>query len=155
MSEIGKIDINKMIALNGAGFELALAQKINEIVDFCNDIYNAREFLERHEKNIEEIKHRVEDCQIATANQTTKVDVIFSRIDQITDAMAEQKDNTPEECLWVGKLCRFWFDNKNTADFGILGVITPANTENRFFNRSSNRWYKNCEPIDPSDDIIY
>ncbi len=65
------------------------------------------------------------------------------------------KDLCAEQKKWVGKLCRFWYSNEKYADLGILQAITPANTPNKYLKKDSYKWYSNCEPVLPDDDIIY
>ena len=97
---------------------------------------------------------------------------MIGKIDELVDAVNElqisanrmgfdkpkedkQADLYAEQRRWIGKLCRFWCTNKKYADLGILQIITPANTPNKYLKKDSCNWFPHCEPVSPDDDIIY
>ncbi len=102
-----------------------ITQKINELVDAVNELQLTVSKME----NLEHLKK------------------IGQGFKNLQDPYAEQRK-------WVGKLCGFWDDNcKITKHFGVLTridetAIIPYEAENGF-------WYCACEPVKPTDDIIF
>lgn len=100
--------------------------KINELVDAVNSIVSVQEKL-IDSRFVVETKHE------ATA-----------------DPYAEQRK-------WIGKLCKFWDDDafitsKDWA-YGMLTSIDKGMQYQYCCNEISN--FKHCEPVKPTDSIIY
>lgn len=63
-------------------------------------------------------------------------------------------DPYAEQRKWIGKLCKFWDDNcRITKHFGILTRIDETAIVR--YEAGNGFWYCDCEPIKPTDSIIY
>lgn len=123
-----------------------LVRKINELVEFCNDIGNARSFLERHEEQITKLNDAVNEIM------TWRFDC-----DDGTPAESVQ-DKFAEQRKWIGKLCKFWFADAEHPTFGILDFVDAGPHPEPFHincYESEQGWYPHCEPVKPDDSIIY
>lgn len=66
-----------------------------------------------------------------------------------------------EQRKWIGKLCRFRDkDYKDDQwDYGLLQAVEKAETAHIWgtgcFKHNLGHWYDFCEPVKPTDSIIY
>lgn len=146
--------------------EKALEHKINELVDAVNTIQKEREaerfeiqewiaILEAvrksvnvHEKQIDELQMKLEPekCEPAENGNCAKIAQGFKNL----------QDPYAEQCKWIGRLCKFWNEDKTDCEYGILEVIDDEERDNKpYWNDSSNLWFSHCEPVKPDDDIIF
>lgn len=75
---------------------------------------------------------------------------------------SKKVDPYAEQRKWIGKLCHFWNNIEYTDDeIGILEEIVPTHKyspELDYFvpyKDNFDCWYEHCEPVKPSDTIIY
>lgn len=76
------------------------------------------------------------------------------------EVMSNMKPADPyaEQRKWIGKLCRFWDDDKDCFVFGILDDVDNdylTSSSRVYFDSESAGWWEHCEPVKPDDDIIY
>ena len=137
--------------------------KINELVDTINSIQKERE-AERFEIQewigiIEAVRKSVNKHRKLIDTLVEENNIHEEQIDELQMKVEPEKcetssENVQDPTKWLGKLCKFWDDNyKITKHFGILTridetAIVPYEAENGF-------WYCACEPINPTDSIIY
>lgn len=96
------------------------------------------------------VRPNVYDCMDKINELVDAVNALQSRIDS-----GAQPDPYPELRKWLGKLCRFWDDDKSDSVYGVLCRICKTN-HYYFFQRNKNEGvYKYCEPITADDELIY
>ena len=74
--------------------------------------------------------------------------VVETKYEEPADPYAEQKK-------WIGKVCRFWDDDKNNSSCGILTSIDTETFKEPQFVCNDEYDYEHCEPVSPDDNIIY
>lgn len=121
------------------GLDHSWLNKINELVEFCNDIGNARLFLENHNKQIEKLENKLSILE-EQIHPTAKVDPY------------------EKERKWIGKLCKFWDDESEGYIYDILIDIEDDGSgyPYKITDVDSKSWtmsYKYCEPV--PEDLIY
>lgn len=128
--------------------DTAIILKINELVEFCNDIENARSFLERHEEQIKKLNDAVYE---------SGKDIVFLRrkVLELDDKKSEPDENVQdkfaEQRKWIGKLCKFWDIDNNNLYYGPLTKI--HDTSPYCYECNHKICYAFCEPV--KDDVIY
>lgn len=122
-------------------------EKINELVEFCNDIGNARSFLKRHEEQIKKLNDAVYESGKDIAFLRRKVLELGYKEPEPADPYAEQRK-------WIGKACWFWDGGAKTRAFGKLNQVDTEYNDAPF-QTNFGQWYEHCEPVKPDDDIIY
>lgn len=148
MIEKLNIDPTQSVATNHC-----IINKINELVEFCNDIGNARSFLERHEEQITKLNDAVNELQLAKDVMFNRIDMLNNAICDIRNATENVQDKFAEQRKWIGKLCEFWDYDGEEKWFSILEHIDKNSPYT--YCASGDWWYKHCEPVKPDDDIIY
>lgn len=64
------------------------------------------------------------------------------------------QDKFAEQRKWIGKLCRFWSEDKpDELVYSILYSIYPDDVFR--YESIYNFYYTHCKPVKPDDDIIY
>lgn len=66
--------------------------------------------------------------------------------EQPADPYAEQR-------RWIGKLCKFWDNDENVFNCAILAEINEYS--NYPYVKTNRTIFKHCEPVKPTDSIIY
>lgn len=137
---IGKIDIDYD---SPCRLRQEYGQKINEVIVAVNKLEtmakNTNTVLESlieenniHEKQIDELQMKLEPEK------------------------CEPQDHFAEQRKWIGCVCRFWYDNPNDTLLDYLDKIqTGKNGVVQYYSKESGDWFPHCEPILPTDDIIY
>lgn len=68
------------------------------------------------------------------------------------DEALKMGKNYAEQKKWIGKLCKFYKDGEMVS----IDILRAVAEEGTFFPfRSTKDWYEHCEPVSPTDDIIY
>lgn len=106
-----------------------IIHKINELVDVVNRILAVQE-------------------QYETIYNEDIVSMLTPQNEEPADPYAEQKK-------WIGKVCKFWDDDKNNSSCGILTSIDTETFKEPQFVCNDEYDYEYCEPVSPEDDIIY
>jgi len=105
-----------------------MQEKINELVDAVNEIMTWRFETDEDSDWYDDPKYR----------------------EQPTDPYAEQRK-------WRGKLCKFWDDSDKPENcvYDVLCNIFDLHHEDCPFQCGNGEWYEYCEPVKPTDSIIY
>lgn len=112
--------------------KLELANKINELVDGVNEL----------QKHIDGLF-----CAILDLTNPDGENKVLKSIQ-----VAPPTDPYIEQHKWIGKLCRFWDDGCISNYISLLKQIDDDDTP--FVDDKGVCW-QHCEPVLPTDDIIY
>lgn len=110
--------------------DIKLATKINELVAAVNE----------QQLRLDNFK-----CWLVALENAKKPTI--SKMENV-DPYAEQRK-------WIGCLCKFWNEDKTDCEYGILEIIDEEQDYKPYWNNSSNMWFSHCEPVKPTDDIIF
>lgn len=106
---------------------LELKRTIKEEIADIRSILNVIiEFVNHHEKQIDELQMKIEP----------------------------EKLKMPEEYNWIGHLCKFKDTVDKEWSYNTLKEIDPKNTQGQFIDSYGNNWQQ-CEVIKSTDSIIY
>jgi len=95
------------------------------------------------------VRPNIYDCMDKINELIDAVNALQSRIDSCA-----QPDPYSEPRKWIGKLCRFWDDDKSKSVYGVLCGIYK--TKHYSFQRNKHEGvYEYCEPITADDELIY
>ena len=86
--------------------------------------------------NIVSVQEKLVDCFVVKTKQEAPV------------------DKYAEQCKWIGCLCRFWNFKDGAVDIGILKAIDNLKPKIPYIN-DIDCSYAFCEPVKPTDSIIY
>ena len=67
----------------------------------------------------------------------------------------DNNDLYAEQKRWIGKICRFWYDNPNDTLLDYLDKIQMGKNGIEYYSKESGDWFPNCEPVLPTDNAIY
>ena len=118
-----------------------------ELDELLREIPNTESRITRLALSINEVIDAVNSIVSVQEKLIDSRFVVETKHEEPADPYAEQRK-------WIGCLCRFWFDNKKMADLGILGDI-DEDEMHPYFNADLGHNYKRCEPVKPTDSIIY
>ncbi len=122
--------------------------KINELVDAVNELQAKDDEIKAWVGVASDLRERVKQLE------TDKYDLaIIERLKETLTKFAPQVQQV-EQRKWIGKLCKFWSDNKERPAYGVLSKIV-FNATHPFHNSILNFYYKHCEPISADDELIY
>ena len=107
-------------------YENTALTKINELIDAVND---QQQQLNNHL------------CRLAVLEHP--------------EGYTEEQDPYTEQKKWIGKVCRFWFDNPDDTVLDYLGKIQTGENGIEYYGKETYDWFPHCEPVRPDDDIIY
>lgn len=145
---IKKIDIPQSTAIDasvlwGGINDKVLAAKINEVIDIVNALVEENNI---HEEQIDELQMKVEPekCKPETS---VSIDEALK--------MGKKVDLYAEQRKWIGKVCRFWFNDINDTCLDYLGKIQTGENGIEYYGKETYDWFPHCEPVKPDDDIIY
>lgn len=113
--------------------------KINEIIAALNPILEERE---------SQIKVYEETMEMVKQNSQPKTTY------NVATGEMEPKDPYAEQRKWAGKLCWFWEDDPNDKIVDVLSHIDTARLC-PFIQCDHQIGWSNCEPVKPTDDIIF
>lgn len=101
-------------------------------------------------------------------------DKILAKVNELVDAVNGILDYAPLEMAmkaepaenresskmkqaekWIGCVCRFWFDNPDDFLLDILGKVQTGKDGIEYYAQECYDWYPHCEPVKPTDSIIY
>lgn len=136
---IKKITRNSAILTKNEDVLLEIYNKINEIIAELNPILQERE----SQIKVYEEAQDIFDNAILDGIKNKKVDVTIL-----------QKDPYAKAREWAGKLCWFWEDDPNDKIVDVLSHIDTARIC-PFIQCDHQIGWSNCEPVKPTDDIIF
>lgn len=118
--------------------------KINELIDAINFI-------------MEEFPEQTHALSMAIKNNTEKIEKIDpakTTYNVAAGQMEFKEDPYAEQRKWAGKLCWFWEDDPNDKIVDVLSHIDTARLC-PFIQCDHQIGWSNCEPVKPTDDIIF
>ena len=128
------IDLVQSVATNRC-----IINKINELVDAVNEL----------QKDYENVCVCIGEQKLNYNPDTTKGLSTLVEEPEPADPFSKQRG-------WVGKLCKFW-DEERIEEGLTIDTLKTVDTEDKQqpFESISWGWWKYCEPVKPDDDIIY
>lgn len=118
--------------------EFAMAcRKINELVDAVN----------RQQIDINNHGCRLLDLQ-NQINELKDKGVVVEPAENVRDKFAEQR-------RWIGKVCWFWESDDSEPFADLLSSIDDTDNKLPYYSKNSGYWCEKCEPVKPTDSIIY
>ena len=121
--------------LEGYTTDIMIINKVNELID----VVNKQQDIIRQIGEWGSKKGEILWCETLTEFNPKKP----------SNPYAEQRK-------WIGKVCRFWFDNPNDTLLDYLDKIQIGkNGAVQYLSKESGDWFPHCEPVKPDDDIIY
>jgi hypothetical protein len=130
---------------------LEAINKINEIIDWIDDVSNFRvtnKQVTANRPNIDigELAKKAEkECRFNSVEADREVYDALTTAKNVQDKFAEQRK-------WLEKLCWFW--NDGCCDY--IGILYSIHDLDEIpFENDLGEKYQHCRPVKPDDDIIY
>lgn len=151
-------------------------EKLNEVIDAVNKLEtmakNTNTVLESlveenniHEKQIDELQMKVEPedkgyikLDNDSLQKFLKAHPEYNNKGVIEIPKKEPADPYAEQRKWIGKVCWFWDEEEEEKIFGILTTIDSdcgLSDMCPYWNGTTSNWFEHCEPVKPTDSIIY
>lgn len=84
-----------------------------------------------------------------------KINELVDAVNELEKTAETRKFSKMEQRRWLGKICRFWYDNPNDTLLDYLDKIQTGKNGVEYYSKESGDWFPHCEPVLPTDNAIY